>query len=102
MADPSQESCLIKCSDPVSFTGWRETLAFGLCYSSRTLCLSLEDAIGGRDALSAALYSSVRTLMYAKPSMVHASLFFFGITFVNLLQPLASKTYLHVSVPPKT
>ena len=86
LGDPAQDSCLLRCSDPpVSFVEWRDTLAFGVCYVSRSLCVSLADGIGGSDSLSTKLYSNAELLLHAQPSRVNANLFCFGVTFVNLI-----------------
>lgn len=86
LGDASQDSCLRKCSEPpVSFEEWRDTLAFGLCYTSQSLCISLADLIGDKDALGQKLYSSAGVLMHAKDSRVNALLFCFSVTFVQLI-----------------
>ena len=86
LGDASKDSCLIRCSDPpVSFVEWRDTLAYGLCYTSKSLCLSLAGVIGERDSLSSKLSASAELLMNAQPSRINASTFCFGVTFVNLI-----------------
>ena len=87
LADPTQASCLLRCSDPpVSFVDWRDTLAFGICYSSQELCTSLAGMIGGSDPLSTKL--TARNAMLADESLLSASLFCFGVTFVNIIPVL--------------
>jgi hypothetical protein len=89
LGDSSQDSCLKRCSDPpISFNEWRDTLAFGVCYTSRSLCLLLADAIGGVDSLSSKLRESAGVLATAPESRVNALLFCFGVTFVNLIPVL--------------
>ena len=86
LGDPSKDACLIPCSDPpVSFLEWRDTFAFGLCYTSQTLCLKLAGAIGERDSLSSKLYSNAELLQQATTSRINASIFCFGVTFVKLI-----------------
>lgn len=86
LGDSSRDTCLKKCSEPpISFVEWRDTLAFGLCYTSPSLCISLADAIGERDAISQKLYSNAGLVMHAKETRVNALLFCFGVTFVNLI-----------------
>jgi hypothetical protein len=86
LGDPSKDSCLIRCSDPpMSFVEWRDTLAFGLCYTSQSLCLSLAAVIGERDPLSAKLSASAELLMHAQSSRINASIFCFGVTFVKVI-----------------
>jgi hypothetical protein len=86
LGDSTQDSCLIRCSDPpVSFLEWRDTLAFGLCYTSQSMCLSLAGVIGERDTLSTKLTSSAKILMHAPASRVNAFIFCFGVTFVNII-----------------
>ena len=87
LADPTQASCLLRCSDPpISFVDWRDTLAFGICYSSQELCTSLAGLIGGSDSLSTKL--SARNAMMGDESLLSASLFCFGVTFVNIIPVL--------------
>jgi hypothetical protein len=89
LSDPSQESCLIRCSDPpVSFTEWRDTLAFGLCYTSQSMCLSLAEVIGERDSISAKLTANANILLHASISRINAHIFCFGVTFVNIIPVL--------------
>lgn len=89
LGDSSQDSCLKRCSEPpISFVEWRDTLAFGLCYISPSLCISLAGAIGDTDALSQKLYSSAGLVIHSKESRVNALLFCFGVTFVNLIPVL--------------
>jgi hypothetical protein len=86
LGDSSRDTCLKRCSEPpISFVEWRDTMVFGLCYTSPSLCISLADAIGERDAISQKLYSNAGLVMNAKESRVNALLFCFGVTFVNLI-----------------
>jgi hypothetical protein len=86
LGDSSKDSCLVRCSDPpVSFVEWRDTMAFGLCYTSRPICLSLAESIGERDTLSSKLTASAELLVHAETSRINASIFCFGVTFVNLI-----------------
>ena len=86
LGDSSKDSCLVRCTDPpVSFVEWRDTLAFGVCYVSPSLCLYLADGIGSSDSLSTKLRASAELLARATPSRVNANLFCFGVTFVNLI-----------------
>ena len=89
LGDPSQDSCLLRCSDPpVLFTEWRDTFAFGACYISQSLCLSLAGVVGELDQLSSKLQASAELIATAQPSRINASLFCFGITFVTLIPVL--------------
>ena len=86
LGDSSRDTCLKRCSEPpISFVEWRDTMAFGLCYTSPSLCISLADVIGERDAISQKLYSNAGLVMNAKETRVNALLFCFGVTFVNLI-----------------
>ena len=86
LADPSKDSCLLRCSDPpVLFTEWRDTFAFGVCYVSQSLCRSLAGTIGGTDPLSQKLLASADLIATAQPSRLNASLFCFCITFVTII-----------------
>jgi hypothetical protein len=89
LADPSKDSCLLRCSDPpVLFTEWRDTFAFGVCYISQSLCRSLAGTIGNMDLLSQKLLASADLIATAQPSRLNASLFCFGITFVTIIPVL--------------
>ena len=86
LGDSSKDSCLLRCSEPpVEFTEWRDTLAFGICYTSQALCTSLAGAIGDKDVLSVKLYATLELLTNAQPSRINASLFCFGVTFVTVI-----------------
>jgi hypothetical protein len=86
LGDSSKDSCLIRCSEPpVSFVEWRDTLAFGLCYTSKSMCLSLAGVIGERDSLSSKLSASAEILTHASTSRINAHIFCFGVTFVNII-----------------
>jgi hypothetical protein len=87
LADPAQSSCLLRCSEPpMSFVDWRDTLAFAVCYSSQSLCTSLAETIGGSDSLSSKL--TARNAMLGDEELLSASLFCFGVTFVNIIPVL--------------
>ena len=86
LGDSSKDSCLLRCSGPpVLFTEWRDTLAFGICYISQSLCTSLAAAIGDMDMLSVKLHASAELIATATPSRINASLFCFGVTFVTII-----------------
>jgi hypothetical protein len=89
LADPTQASCLLRCSEPpVSFVDWRDTLAFAVCYSSQSLCTSLAEAIGGSDSLGSKLTARNSMLDSGDEGLLSASLFCFGVTFVNIIPVL--------------
>jgi hypothetical protein len=89
LGDASKDSCLKRCSDPpVSFEDWRDTLAFGVCYTSKSLCVSLAKAIGNKDTLSTKMYANSELLVTASPTRINALIFCFGVTFVNVIPVL--------------
>ena len=82
-----QASCLIKCSDPpVSFSDWRDTLAYGICTTSDSACTSLAAVIGTIDPLAAKLNATKALL--ATTTALDAHDFCFWITLVNLVPVL--------------
>ena len=86
LADSSQKSCLLKCSDPpVSFEGWRDTFAYGLCSTSMSLCVSLSTLIGNFDSLGGKLSVRAAFLEETRGMDMGAYNFCFGVTFVNLI-----------------
>jgi hypothetical protein len=88
LADPTQASCLLRCSEPpVSFVDWRDTLAFGICYSSESLCASLAAGIGESDTLGAKLLAK-GAVLNSDEALISSSLFCFGVTFVNIVPAL--------------
>jgi hypothetical protein len=89
LSDPTQSSCLLRCSEPpVSFVDWRDTLAYAICFSSQLLCTSLADAIGESDSLSSKLTARNAMLQSDDEALQSASLFCFGVTFVNIIPVL--------------
>jgi hypothetical protein len=88
LADPTQASCLLRCSEqPMSFVDWRDTLAFGICYSSQSLCASLAASIGESDTLGAKLLAKA-AVIDGDDALLSASLFCFAVTFVNIVPAL--------------
>ena len=86
LADPTKSSCMLRCSEPpVSFVDWRDTLAFGICYSSQLLCASLAGVIGESDSLGSKLTARNAMLDSGDENLISANLFCFGVTFVNII-----------------
>jgi hypothetical protein len=84
----NQESCLIRCSDPpVSFTNWRDTLAYGLCTTSPSYCASLASLVGTMDPLGAKLNATQAFLASTKTAL-DAHDFCFYITLGSLVPVL--------------
>jgi hypothetical protein len=88
LADPAKSSCLLRCSEPpMLFVDWRDTLAFAICYSSQSFCLSLAETIGEIDPMGGKLVAKSRVLD-GDEALLNASLFCFGVTFVNVVPVL--------------
>jgi hypothetical protein len=89
LGDSSQTACMKQCSEsPMLFNGWRDTLAFGLCYVDTTNCRWLAEVLGDRDTISEILISRALSLETGGDSLASANLFCFSITFVTLLPVL--------------
>ena len=87
LADPTKASCLLRCSEPpMLFVDWRDTLAFAVCYSSQSFCLSLAETIGELDPMGAKLVA--KSMVLDDEALLSASLFCFGVTFVNVVPVL--------------
>jgi hypothetical protein len=83
---PEIQKCFKSCGDaPLLFGGWRDTLAFGVCYLDVPTCRKLAEAIGSRDDLSTALLSRADAIAVASDSLLGAMRFCFLVTFVNLI-----------------
>ena len=83
---PEIKKCFKSCGDaPLLFGGWRDTLAFGVCYLDVPTCRKLAEAIGSRDGLSTALLSRADAMAVASDSLLGAMRFCFLVTFVNLI-----------------
>ena len=88
---PEIASCFRSCSAaPLGFDGWRDTLAFGVCYMDVPTCRRLAELIGARDSLGAALLGKADAIQTADPegSLVSSMFFCFAVTFVNLIPVL--------------
>jgi hypothetical protein len=86
---PEIPKCFKSCGDsPLLFGGWRDTLAFGVCYLDVPTCRRLAEVIGSRDGLSAALLSRADAISVASDSLLGAMRFCFLVTFVNLIPVL--------------
>jgi len=80
------DSCYKSCGEaPLLFNGWRDTLAFGICYLDVPSCRRLADTIGTRDSLGATLYTRANALGVASDSLLSAMRFCFAVNFVNLI-----------------
>jgi hypothetical protein len=83
---PEYDSCYKSCGEaPLLFNGWRDTLAFGICYLDVPSCRRLADTIGTRDSLGATLYTRANALGVASDSLLSAMRFCFAVNFVNLI-----------------
>jgi hypothetical protein len=83
---PEIQKCFKSCGDyPLLFGGWRDTLAFGVCYLDVPTCRRLAELIGSRDGLSTALLSRADAIAVASDSLLGAMRFCFLVTFVNLI-----------------
>jgi hypothetical protein len=83
---PEYKTCFKSCGDsPLLFNGWRDTLAFGLCYLDAPTCRRLADTIGSRDSLGLTLSARADALATAGDSLLSAMRFCFAVNFVNLI-----------------
>ena len=84
LADPAQTRCLVPCSTPpMAFLGWRDTLAYGACYTSIGLCRNSAGIIGSWDALSDAMLT--RAAQIEAGESLPACTFCFWVTLVKLI-----------------
>jgi len=83
---PELKSCFKSCGvAPLSFNGWRDTLAFGVCYLDIPTCRRLADIISWRDSLGSALLNKADTLQSAGEDRTSAMRLCFLVTSVNLI-----------------
>ena len=83
---PEYKTCFKSCGEsPLLFNGWRDTLAFGICYLDVATCRQWGDAIGERDSLGAVLVGRANALEVASDSLLSALRFCFVVNFVNLV-----------------
>ena len=79
-------ACFKSCSDaPMRYSGWRDTLAYGLCGASVPWCRSLAGAIGQRDSLSSSLLAKADIVMANDPTLLSSMDFCFAVSLGNLI-----------------
>lgn len=95
---PEIKKCFKSCGDaPLLFNGWRDTLAFGVCYLDVSSCRKLAGLIGSRDGLSDSLLSRADAVEAAGESLLGAMRFCFAVTFVNLIPVIVLVTLILTS-----
>ena len=95
---PEISKCFKSCGEPpLLYNGWRDTLAFGVCYLDVAACRRLADVIGPRDGLSAALLDKADAVQAASDSLLSAMRFCFTVTFVNLIPVIVLATLIVTS-----
>jgi hypothetical protein len=95
---PEVKKCFKSCGEaPLYFNGWRDTLAFGVCYLDVSACRRLAEVIGGRDSLATALLSKADSVETARDSLLSAMRFCFAVTFVNLIPVIVLVTLILTS-----
>lgn len=95
---PEIKKCFKSCGEsPLDFDGWRDTLAFGVCYLDVPTCRRLAELIGARDGLSDALLSKAHVVETARDSLLGAMRFCFAVTFVNLIPVIVLITLILTS-----
>ena len=95
---PEYRKCFKSCGErPLLFNGWRDTLAFGVCYLDVPACRQLAGVIGTRDSLGAILLSKADTVSTAGDSLLGAMRLCFLITSVDLIPIIALLTLVLVS-----
>ena len=83
---PEYKTCFKSCGvAPLLFNGWRDTLAFGICYLDVKTCRQWGETIGERDSLGAALTNRANAIEAAGDSLLSAMRFCFVVNFVNLI-----------------
>ena len=87
LQNKSIPSCIKSCS-AVSFFGWRDAFAYGLCSVNNNTCLSFADIIGDKDTLHGSLKTMAKVVSQGSESLIEASNFCFTISFVSIIPVL--------------
>jgi hypothetical protein len=83
--DTDSATCFKSCTDPpMLYTGWRDTLAYGLCGASTKWCRSLADYIGQSDSLSSSLLAKADIILSNDPVLLTSMDFCFAVTLARL------------------
>jgi hypothetical protein len=95
---PEFKRCFKSCgASPLYFNGWRDTLAFGVCYLDVPTCRRLADVIGERDSLSSTLSRKADAVSTAGDSLLGAMRLCFIVTLVDLIPVIALLSLVIVS-----